>query len=257
MSLARAADQALTAFLQAMEGTASHQRAELALTLHMLEFLAPRFFADCRLQPRLDAALAELIKVPATFSAKVDDDEAMARLDALYLRKIRGLKPSRFVASELKAAIKRSEQRTATLFGWLMGELALPLGVKARIPLESRWPFRSQQVIHLYHLTHIVLVDTEYLRKPVPIELADELVELQGALGSLAASGSWDLLGECVFCLNRAGTRAPDAIEALLRAQRGDGSFAEADSSPRSAAHCTAVGVLALAGALDLEASAP
>ncbi len=257
MSLAPPAQRALEAFFRAMDGPASHQRAERALTLHMLQFLAPRFFAEHQLQRPLASALEGLRKVPATFGPKVDDDEAMARFDALYLRKVRALAPRPFKPAALKAAVATATARTGTLFGWLMGELAVPLGVEARVRLPCRWPFREDRVIHLYHLTHLVLVDTLYLMKPVPRDRVDELIELQGALEGLAAKGSWDLLGECVFCLARAGTPSPGAIEALLAAQRPDGSFAEADSSPRSAAHCTAVGVLALAGALDLEASAP
>ena len=253
----RAAKKALKAFFQAMDGTASHQRAELALTLHMLEGVAPKFFAEEQLAAPLKAALEGLKKVPATFPPSIDSDEAMARLDALYLRKVRGLEPRAFKPEAVKAAVLASGRQSGELYGWLMGELAFPLGVEARVPLSQRWPFRDERVIHLYHLTHIVLIDTRYLMTPVPEALVDELSELNGAMEELAAQRFWDLLGECVFCLARAGTPAPHAVEALLAAQGPEGGFAEADASPRSAAHCTAVGVLALAGALDLERSAP
>jgi hypothetical protein len=257
VSLQDAAERALGAFLRAMNGPASHQRAELALTLHMLEAVAPRFFVAQQLGKKLDASLEALTKVPPSFGPKVGADEAMARLDALYLRQVRGLKPRAFKPAEVKAAVKRSGEQIGPLWQWLMGELAAPLGVEARLPLQTRWPFRADRVSHLYHLTHVVMIDTAYLMKPLSRGLTDELVELYGALDGLAARHEWDLLGECAFCLHRAGTKTPDATAALLAAQRKDGSFAEAGSSDRSAAHCTAVGVLALAGALDLEAPAP
>lgn len=257
MKLHRPAQRALEAFFRAMDGTRSHQRAELALTLHMLEFLAPQFFAEHKLKAPLAAALEGLKKVPAGFGAKLDPDEAMARLDALYLRKVRGLEPRKFSPVALKAAIAAASRQLGTLYGWLMGELAAPLGVRARVTLSEQWPFRHDRVIHLYHLTHIVLVDTRYLMKSVPQNLVEELIELHGAMDGLEEKGCWDLLGECVFCLNRAGTPTPRAVDALLGAQKSDGSFAEAGAGARSAAHCTAVGVLALAGALDLERRAP
>ncbi len=257
--LAQAAAKALTALFEVMAGTASSQRAELALTLHMLEGLAPQFFAEHRLARPLKAALAALNKVPARFDPKIGADEAMARLDALYLRKVRGLKPRTFDPGSIRAAVAWTGEENGALWGWLMGELAAPLGVDARVRLAERWPFRREEdpAVHLYHLTHLVLIQTEYLRRRVPEALIDELVELQAALPALIAKGSLDLLGECAFCLSRAGTAVPQAIEALRAAQKSDGRLAEEGMSSRELAHCTAVGVLALAGALDLERPDP
>ena len=257
MSLPQAADRALTALFRAMDGAASYQRAELALTLHMLEFLAPRFFVEKQLAGRRDGALKALGKLSTAFGPRLDVEEAMARLDGLYLRAVRGLPPRKFDRRALQRCVVRAEQQEGTLWRWLMGELAARLGVRAALALDERWPFAAQPTLHLYHLTHVVLVETEYLRRPVPARLGRELGQLQQALEPLARAQSWDLLAECVLCLNRAGIRADRAIEALRAAQRPDGSFAEAGSSPRVGAHCTAAGILALAGALDLERSAP
>lgn len=237
----KAAERGLKALFRVMDGDASFQKAELALTLHMLEFLAPRFFVEQRLAGPRDVALKALATLSTAFGRGLDAEEAMARLDGLYLCAVRGLPPRKFDPEALKACVAQQEER---LWRWLMGELAARLGVDARFPIESSG---------LYHLTHVVLVDSEYLMKPV----SQPLEELERALDRLAREEAWDLLAECIFCLNRAGTPTKSAVEALRGAQKKDGTFAESGSSPRVVAHCTAAGILALAGALDLERSAP
>lgn len=242
-----AVDQALAAFLRAMGGPASYQRAEKALTLHMLEHLAPRYFAERKLKPVLDAALEALLKVPSHFGPTVDADESMARVDALYLRVIRGLRPRVFDQAQLKRACAQAGEEEGPLWAWLMGELAAPLGVAA--PAEP-WPLN--RTLRLYYLTHVVLIDTQYLAKPAKPE-----PELLLALPDLIARKEWDLLAECVMCLARAQVRTPEAVAALRLAQGPDGRITEPGLSDRAGAHCTAAGLLALAGALDLERSAP
>ena len=255
--LEKAAGRALKAALSAMEGDAPWQRADLALTIHMLEFLAPRFFAEKKLAAASDAALKALQKIPAGFGVRLGGDEAMARLDGLYLSAVRGRCVRTFDRAALKRFIEQGEQKEGRLWRWLMGELAAKVGVDAALPLDGHWAFRQHPILHLYHLTHVVLLDTEYLMKPVPERLGKELEQLQLATDRLIQVEAWDLLAECVMCLSRAGTSSRPAIEALLGAQRRDGSFAERTASAREAAHCTAASFLALAGALDLERSAP
>jgi hypothetical protein len=257
VSLEAAAVKGLKALFRVMDGSASSQKAELALTLHMLEFLAPRFFAEQKLRAPTDAAMGALGKLPVAFGPKLDAEEAMARLDGLYLRAVRGLPLRKFDPAALKGCVERAEQQEGLLWRWLMGALAQRIGVDAELALEERWPFQWQPTLHLYHLTHVVLIQTEYLMKPVPQAISPELDVLAQALDRLTRAGAWDLLAECVMCLNRAGLPAKSAIQALLEAQKPDGSFAETGSSPRVAAHCTAAGILALAGALDLERFAP
>lgn len=258
MTLEGAADQALEAMLRAMDGTASTQVADLALTLHMLEFLAPRFFARHALSARSAEAMRALQKMPASFGKKLDVSEAMARLDGLYLCGVRGVAVQQFERRALQRAIAQAEGQGGPLWRWLMAALAARLGVTDDgFVLDGRWPFRANPTVHLYHLTHIILIDTEYLRTPVPAGLADELRELEGALPRLIRASQWDLLAECVMCLTRAGVPARAGVEALVAAQNADGSLVETGSSAHAAAHCTAAGLLALAGALDLERSAP
>ena len=258
MSLKAAADQALTAMLRAMNGPESAQRADLALTLHMLEFLAPKFFAEHALSARSAEAMQALQQLPASFGKKLDVSEAMARLDGLYLCAVRGVAVQKFERRALQRAIARAEEQGGPLWRWLMAALAARLGVADDgFVLEGRWPFRANPTVHLYHLTHLVLIQTEYLRAPVPGDLKDELAELEEAIPRLIRASQWDLLAECVMCLNRAGVPAMAGVDALVAAQNPDGSLVETGSSSEAAAHCTAAGLLALAGALDLERSAP
>ncbi len=251
------ASRALEAMKKAMGGAASFQAAELALTLHMLQFLAPKFFEEHALGPQLDEALGALGNVPARFGPTLDTEEAMARLDALYLRAVRGLAVRDFQASEVIAAVDRAGEEGGPLWRWLMGALAARLGVTTVYAPQGRWPFKHHARTHLYHLTHVILIATEYLRTPVPAALSPELDELEAALPALVIAESWDLLAECVMCLTRAGRPVSLAVAALTAGQQADGSFFETGSTPRLTAHCTAAGLLALAGALDLERSAP
>lgn len=242
-----AADRALAAFFAAMDGETSPQRAERALTLHMLAHLAPGYFAQRQLQPRLDASLDALLKVPAHFGPKIGADEAMARLDALYLRKIRGLSVRPFDPVQVARACARAGDEEGPLWAWLMGALAAEIGVSARAepgPLID-------DTLRRYHLTHVVLLETRYLAAPA------RDVGLGAEVADVARREQWDLLGECLMCLARAGIAHAEGLAQLLAAQRNDGSFAETGSSPRAAAHCTAAGLLAVAGALDLQRPAP
>src|SRR5262249_8919271 len=79
------ADRALAAFLDRTRGPASWQRADRALTLHMLETHAPRFFAEAGLAGELEAARAALAGVPRALAPDPTAPPAMARVDAAYL----------------------------------------------------------------------------------------------------------------------------------------------------------------------------
>ncbi len=222
----------------------------------MLEFLAPRFFAEQALAASSKVAMASVTALSTAFGPELDGDEAMARLDGLYLRAVRGLPVESFDEEGLRRCLLGLEVREGSLWRWLMGELASKVGVR-EVVFAFPPAFSQGSMMHLYYLTHVVLIETDYLMKPVGSALCGELAQLEAALIPLIHAESWDLLSQCVMCLNRARKPAVHATKALCAAQRRDGSFAEASASPRAAAHCTAAAVLALAGALDLERSAP
>src|SRR5262249_22982421 len=100
------ARRALTKFLSLSEGPASWQRADRALTLHMLEGHAPRFFANEGVAPILDAAVRALATVPTNFPIGIDPTEAMARLDALYIQHERAAGTARLDDAALSRYIR-------------------------------------------------------------------------------------------------------------------------------------------------------
>jgi hypothetical protein len=258
----RTLQDAVTASWPALDGltntTASFHRADRALTLHMLEGVAPRTFTTLGLQASLDAALETLTQVPNGFEPGLDPFEAMARLDALYLRDLRGLPVAPFSKGDLRALIEGMKAQGNDLFAWLFAELARPLGVdvEARVGLVMR--LRSP-LIPLYELTHVVLVDTGYLLRPASEgsrALAPRLLE--GATWA-AGQGQLDILGELLFCLGAVGARIDEGLLApLLAAQHADGHFEDAGTlgttgpaADRERAHTTAAAWLGLAAALE------
>jgi hypothetical protein len=233
-----------------MDGPADWQRGDRALTLHMLSRLGPEFFASEALESELVAALDELEKVPASFEASLPLDQAMSRLDALYLRRLRGLSVPVFDGAQLERYITELTRSPLSLLpGWLMGEQARLLGVDAAPRLPTRFPFADQDwILHLYHLAHIVMLKTGYfLHWDKAGDLADEMEQMQRSVAPLIAAGRWDLLAEVQLCLRANGRFNGAAAHAIRKAQRADGSWAERGQGRREAAHTTAACLLALA----------
>ena len=256
--MADGARRALAAFLAATAGSASWQRADRALTLHMLESHAPGFFAAEALAPALDAAVAALAAVPADFPAGLFPPEAMARLDAIYVARERGL------AAPLDGpALSRYVQDIASahgLFAWLIGAEAALVGGPTPHSFPPR-PFRARsRLADLYWLTHLVLLDTRFLRRPLDASLwAAEIEEMFLAVPWVGAERHLDIAAELAFCLEAAGETATGetrALLALLAAHQADdgrilvaGGAGEGDDAPRVAAHASAAAAIAFAGA--------
>jgi len=107
-----------------------------------------------------------------------------------------------------------------------------------------------------------VLFETRYLRRPLPAGcLRAEVDELAQAAPWIISEERLDLAAEVVFCLQAAGRRRGATCRALLallvERQRPDGSMGEprgllesARSADRREAHCSAAGLVALAGAV-------
>ena len=231
-----------------------------ALILHMLEGHAPGFFAREGLAPFLAAAVAALKEFPADFPLDLAEDEGMARLDGHYVLHERG-EPTRFSADELTAYVGALVKRNL-VFGWLLAEIARQMGVPVSLPALAARPYRrTDRRIDLYWATHLVLLESHYLRRPLGAgweQVAEEL--LLGADFALRG-GFLDLAGEIAICLVAVGEdRAPERariLAALSERQEPDGSVIdEADAkSPdprrryRMRAHCSGVALLALATA--------
>lgn len=244
---------ALEAFLRQHDGTASWQRGDLALTLHMLSRLAPDFFQRKALSDRLKQALEALDLVASTFKPELALDSAMSRLDALYLRKLYGLPLKAFDPSELAAYIDQAQQRYGLLPAWLMRGQAELLGVRAQSISTERYPFAKENwVFHLYFLTHEMMLESGYfLREVSSVRFEDQLAQLQRALPFLISTQSWDLLAEVEICLLSCGQSSRQAQQSLQRAQKKDGSWAEKGQDRRQKAHTTAACLLALAAGVS------
>jgi D-amino peptidase len=236
------ARRALESFLeQTHDG--EQELALRALTLHMLEGHAPRFFAAQQLGPVLDASVAALRVQP--FDAPHDEQLMMARLDAVYVLRERGRK-AEVDAGELQRCIAQVFARDP-IWGWLLGELAHQLGLPGRVTLADPRPFRrTHRLADLYWLTHLFLLETRYLHRPLPrpgFEAMTEEVLL--AAPSAVAQGELDVAAELAFCMVVAGeANAPEhehVLSALSAAQQRDGRVGDA--------HGTAAALLAFASA--------
>lgn len=238
----------LEAFRRLLDGPAEWQLADRALTLQMLSTLGSHWFERASLQEELDRAMAELRKVPTSFEDSLPLDIAMSRLDALYLCQINGLSVQDFDREQLTGYIETAEATYGLLPAWLMGEQAHALGVRARRLLPSPFPFADQNwLLHLYHLTHILMLESDYFLRPGRVaRRQEELAQLERAVPPLIAGQMWDLLAEAQMCF-RAGGRFNQTAHAALRlAQKADGSWAEKMQGKREIAHTTAACLVAV-----------
>jgi D-amino peptidase len=242
---ARRALQALLARTQAGEWEA----AQRALTLHMLEAHAPRFFAAQQLAPVLDATVDALEVRP--FDNPADAVLMMARLDAVYVLRERG-RAATVDSAELERCISAVFERDP-IWGWLLGELAHQLGLPGRVSLADPRPLRrTHRLADLYWLTHLFLLETRYLRRPLPRSGFESMTEeLLLAAPAVVAQHELDLAAELAFCMVAAGeAHAPErahVLDALARAQAADGTVGEGERW--HVTHSTSTALLAFATA--------
>lgn len=249
------AEKSLDAFLALTAAPTDEHRALRPLTLHMLEGLAPGFFAAQQLKQTLDDALAAAADVPGRLDDVGDPEVLQARIDAWYLRSLRGLPHAGPAPRTVLPMLERLRESADPLFAWVLGELAAKAGVDARLEFGDR-PYRGASRVHdLYWLTHLLLLDTDYFAKPLSHPEAPAWV------ASLVAGAPWvlanrqrDLAGELVFCLAFAGeTHAAvlDALLGLLRDGLTPGGAMRDGEDGEPSAHATAAGLLAFASLLE------
>lgn len=245
----------LDAFRLRLDGPQEWKAADRALTLHMLRGLAPAFFAANGLQTEWEQALDRLRSVPARFPPELTLDQAMSRLDALYLRRLHGTeKESSFDRAGLADYITGLREPPALLAAWVMGRQARTLGVEAGPVWEERFPFAEESwQLHLYFVTHLFMLESDYfLRAVEPAHFSQELEQLERGLRPLGQGRRWDLLAEAQLCLASCRRAEPDVDQALRKAQRIDGSWAESGHDIRQAAHTTCSCLVALAAAREI-----
>lgn len=242
-----ACDRALERFLELTNTSLEAHVSDRAVTLHCLSAHAPEFFGAHQLGPTLDAALEGLAALPSTFPPDLPWEVVMARLDAHYFRALYGLENPPLPAADVRAAVVGVTEQSV-LGGWLLAELAGALGVEVEVPDPSGLTGMERT----YWRTHQILLWTSYLRDPLETDGAgDALDELARALPVRLACGELDPAAEIIFCLQAGGRVVePEFLERLLAQQQPDGRFVDSDSDDaREQAHCTAVCLLALAGA--------
>jgi D-amino peptidase len=218
--------------------------ATFALTLHMLQHHAPHFFAAHVGEAVLPAAMARLDDISTDFGSGDDWNAVQAQLDALYLRHIRGLRVPAFDVVGLRAAIVQMAAMSP-VGGWLLAELARPLGVVVDVGDAV-----DDDVLECYRSTHVVLLAGQYLQRAA--DVSSSTVAQIVAAGDMAFDRSrWDLLAECLFCLQTLNVPYESAwVLALRGAQHSDGVVVE-DASPEQRLHCTAAALVAFAGAAE------
>ena len=245
-SRTEAVDRALGAFLSLTAGEDDEARALRALTLHMLEGHAPGAFARRGLGPTLEAAVAALAEVPLALPDGLSPDVGMARVDAWYVRRERGLPHTSLEPYLLRAYLEHLDGEGHGLHAWLLGEMAATRGLDVRLSIPARAMRELSRVADLYWLTHLYLLDTRYLRAaPRHPDATAWTEELLIATPWVVEQGNVDLGAELAFCLQCVGEAEGGAHEALLalleRHQLPDGRMEDA--------HATAGALLAFAGA--------
>lgn len=258
-----AAERALRAFLSLTAKEDEEPRALRALTLHMLEGFAPGLFARWSLRPVLEEAVAALALLPVEFPPGLPPDVGMARVDACYVRRERGLAHPPPDPFAFRRYLEHLDAEGYGPHAWLMGELLAACGLDARLPFPERAMRPHSRILDLYWLTHLYLLDTRYLRAPLKHpEAAGWTEELLLSVPWLLSQGHVDLAGEVAFCLQLAGEEDSGGCEALMaalaRCQREDGGACDgtlAGPAEHSEPHCTAVLLLAFAGAEERRAA--
>jgi len=223
--------------------------ADRALVLTMLAGHAPGFFAAEGLGGALAAAIDGLGDVPASFPVGLAPAEAMARLDALYLA------PRAFDVDEVARYVVWLAGAAPPVWAWLMAELLAQMGHARPVRLPARQPARDAD---LYALTHLPLLSTDYLRRPLAPGLEAEIEELTLAVPEVLAEERIDLAAEIALALQAAGeveiAEHHDLLARLAARQHPDGSVADPSTvgvsvseAARLRVHTTGVALVALA----------
>ncbi len=185
-----------------------------ALTLHMLEHLAPRLFASRGLR----AIQAEALERCATVAYVFDrgEDSLEASIDAWYCRYLKGLPHPPPEEAALRAALRSLVEEDNLIYAWVLGEQASRCGVDVRAPMKAR-PYLGRSRLHdAYWLTHLVLLDSDYFARPLSHpEAATWADALEDLVPWLREQPHADLAGEVASCLRFLGRDARAALALL------------------------------------------
>ncbi len=203
-----------------------------ALTLHMLEAIAPQLFARRGLAQVQRLALEACSTVEYDFE---DADRLEAGVDAWYCRHLKELPHPPPDSELLRAALGALAADDQLIYAWLIGEQAARCGLDVRIRVGKR-PFQHLALTHdAYWLTHLVMLDTDYFARPLRHPEASDWADgLAGLVPWLMTTHNDDLAGEVALCLR---FMKRDASALLPRLER---------APPTQDAHAQATALLAL-----------
>lgn len=191
----------LQLFLNATDDDSAIHVALRALVFHMLEHVAPKFYATRGLKPLHEATLEACANVGFAFDSE-DPDVLQAGIDAWYLRTLRGLPHPKPDPTQLRAVLERLNAGGDAIYSWVLGELAARSGVDVRLPNVARTAFEASQLIRAYCLTHLVMLDSDYFARPASHADVDGWSdELASLIPWLTRVPNPDLAGEVAVCL--------------------------------------------------------
>lgn len=209
-------DDLLDDFLAATAGGDTESIPLRALTLHMLQHLAPTLFARRGLTIALKEALERCADVPMVLTGS--GGELEEGLDCWYLRTIRGLEAPAPNREKLAEALRRINDDGEGLYAWLLGEMAARAGVDVRVPFGER-PFRDEQTQDAYFLTHEVMLQSDYFAKKIRVFDASPLIAL---VPWLEEEPDADLIGEVAACLKFLGADTTAVMKLVAQAEAFD-----------------------------------
>ena len=189
------------------------------LTLQMLSRLVPLGFRTRGLDEVLRASLKDCERVTYSFESA---DRIQAGVDAWYCRHLAGLPHAPPDTEKLRAALQWLADDDQLIYAWLIGEQAHRCGLDVRVKLDAPRPLQEHLLHDAYWLTHLVLLDSDYLARPLSHPDApawgDELEQL---VPWLLNDPNLDLAGEVAFCLRFMGRDAGPLLNLLERAGPG------------------------------------
>ena len=189
------------------------------LTLQMLSRLVPLGFVQRGLDELLSASLSACSRVGYSYESA---DRIQAGVDAWYCRQLAGLPHSPPDEGELRAALQWLADDDQLIYAWLIGEQAARCGLEVRVKLEEPRPLREHPLHDAYWLTHLVLLDSDYLARPLRHPDARTWGdELEALVPWLLREPNLDLAGEVALCLRFLGREAGPLRNLLERAGIG------------------------------------
>lgn len=247
------------AFLRWTDHAAEFPRVLRALILHMLESYAPGIFKILALDAALERSLADMQTISSELPAGLAPHLGMSRVDAWYIRQRRGLNAAAPNTEVMAAYLQHLQERGHWIHAWLLAEMAHLLGAAPPRDLRER-PLRSvSRLQDLYWLTHLFLLETDYLGQPLPVSGWESAVEeLFLAVPWVLAGDHRDLAAEIALCLQLAGEQRSvehaKLLDFITQRQEIDGSLLDGsmgDPAEVYADHATGVALLVLAGAAE------